>query len=99
VIYHRVSNDNNTTGATGRTGIAYPSGTPDFLWFMMLNFKFSLGVFCRSLFVLCSFFLGYCIVIFFDLQLLITPLVSSDYPFGIFKLCFDVFAHLSLDVV
>jgi len=45
MIYHRVSNDNNTTGATGRTGIAYPSGTPDFLWFMMLNFKFSLGYF------------------------------------------------------
>ena len=42
-------------------------------------------VFCRSLFVSFSplFSPLYCLP-FFDLRLLITPLVSSDYPFGIF---------------
>ena len=43
-------------------------------------------VFCRSLFVSFSplFSPLYCLP-FFDLRLLITPLVSSDYPFGILK--------------
>ena len=41
-------------------------------------------VFCRSLFVLLSFFFWSLCCLSFDIRLLITPLVSSDYPFGIF---------------
>jgi hypothetical protein len=43
-------------------------------------------VFCRSLFVLLFFFFCPLHCLSFDLRLLITPLVSSDYPFGIFWL-------------
>ena len=44
-------------------------------------------MFCRSLFALLFFFfLLLCCLPFFDLLLLITPLVSSDYHFGIFWL-------------
>ena len=38
-----------------------------------------LGMFCRSLFVLCHFFFWpLCCVFFFDLRIMITPLVSSN---------------------
>jgi len=30
MTYHRVCNKSNTTGATRRTGTAYPSGAPEF---------------------------------------------------------------------
>ena len=44
-------------------------------------------LFCRSLFVFWSFLsFGHCIICPSSISLLITPLVSSDYPFGIFWL-------------
>ena len=42
-LYHRVCNQNNTTGVTSETGTVYPSGapkfSPDFWWesFVLLD--------------------------------------------------------------
>ena len=72
----------NTSG----TGTAYPSGapefTPGFKWgscYAIFNFMCMFSWFCRSLFVLWYFFFWpLCCLFFFDLQILITPLVSSN---------------------
>jgi hypothetical protein len=70
-------------GATSATGTAYPSGAPKFTPVLSgVRVARSLGlcvVFCRSLFVLLSFFFWpLCCLSFFDLRILITPLVSSN---------------------
>jgi len=81
VTYHRVYSKINTTGVTRGEGTAYLSGTYLVLvgvaW---LDLYFSVLVFCRSLFVLLSFFSMplHCLS-FFNLRLLITPLVSKWY--------------------
>jgi hypothetical protein len=82
---HRICNYINTTGVTNGTGTAYPSGAPEFIpGFSGVRVTQSLVlctcIFCRSLFVLLSFFF---LAIVLSVLLRFT---DSDYPFGIFKL-------------
>ena len=83
MTYHWLCIYNNTMGATSGAGTAYPSGAPEFtLWFSGVHVTQSLVfsvVFCRSLFVLLSFFLWrlYCFSF---------SITDSDYTFGIFLL-------------
>ena len=51
MTYHRACNQSNTTGATSGAGIAYSSGAPEFTSLVLCV------MFCRSLFILLSFFL------------------------------------------
>ena len=72
----------NTRGVASGAGTAYPSGTPEFIPAcnrVRVTRSFALScMFCRSLFVLLSFFFWpLCCLSFFDVRLLITPLVSS----------------------
>jgi hypothetical protein len=63
-------------------GTAYPSGapdfTPDFKWGSCYSIFSFMCMFCRSLFVLLSFFFLPLCCLSFDLQILITSLVSSN---------------------
>ena len=79
------------SNTTGGTGTAHPSGAPEFKWVRIVRSLFFCVVFCRSLFVL--FLFGHCIVcssfwplycLFFDLRLLIIPLVSSNFSYQSF---------------
>ena len=76
-------NQINTPGAVSGAGTAYPSGaaefTPGFKWCSCYStFRF-LCMFCRSLFVLQYFFFcPLCCLFFFDIRILITPLVSLN---------------------
>jgi hypothetical protein len=78
------------TGAASGAGTVYPSGAPEFipgfLWDSCYsNFSF-ICMFCRSLLVLLYFFFWpLCCLFFFDIQILITPLVS----FGHCVVCFS----------
>jgi hypothetical protein len=75
----RLSSTNLTSGA----GTANPSGAPEFSYgfewgwcYSIFNFMCMFG---RSLFVLLYFFFWpFCCLFFFDLRILITPLVSSN---------------------
>jgi hypothetical protein len=73
----------NTTATRG-SGTAYPSGAPEFTpSFSGVRVTRSIlscmCIFCRSLVVLLSFFFWpLCCLSFFDLRILITPLVSSN---------------------
>ena len=66
MTYHRAWNKINTTDVTNRAGTTYPSVAPKF----DIGFSGARGtqslvfclVFCSSLFVLCPFPLGHCIV-------------------------------------
>ena len=75
---HRVCNKRNMAVVTSGVATAYPAGAPAFpLVFSgvrVAQFVVFCVVFCRSLFVL--FLLTICIVLFFDLRLQITHLVS-----------------------
>ena len=71
------------TGVTTETGTAYPSGapefTPGFLWGPCYSIFSFICMFCRLLFVLLYFFFWpLCSLFFFDIRILITPLVSSN---------------------
>ena len=85
----------NTTGATSGAGTAYPSGVPVFSPSYQRGSCYSISsfmcMFCRSLCVLLSFFFwpffGLC---FFDLRILITPLVSSNSSMEMTTLMFDI---------
>ena len=76
----------NRTGATSGAGTAYPSGarefTPGFQWGSCYSIFSFMCMFCRSLFVLLYFFFWplYCLY-FFDVRVLITPLVSSNFSY------------------
>jgi hypothetical protein len=88
------------------------SSTPVFSGFRFLNFSF-MCVFCRSLFVLLYFFFWpLCCLFFFDIRILITPLISSNSSYviywsmirGVLPLCCKVhyvhyFSMTSLNVV
>jgi len=80
--YHRVCNYSNMTGATCGAGTAYPSGaakfTAGFSGDPVAESLVFCVLFCRSLFIVCPFSFGHCVVLSFDLRLLITH-------FGIFK--------------
>ena len=72
-----------TPSVTSGAGTAYPSGVPDlspvFIGILVVRSLVFCIVFCRSLFVLLSFFnWPLCCLSIFDLQILITPLVSSN---------------------
>ena len=79
MIYHRVCNKITMTGATSGAGSADPSRAPEF------TLVFGGVRFTRSL-VLCVCFIDSCLsfifwllyYLFFDLQIKITPLVSSN---------------------
>ena len=78
----RVYNQINTMGVTSGAGTEHPSGapefTPDFQWGSCYSIFSFMCMFCRSLFVhLTFFFWPLCYLFFFDLRILITPLVSS----------------------
>ena len=89
MTYDRVCNQGNTTGVTSGARTAYPSEAPEFTpGFSGVRVARSLVfcvVFCRSLFVLLSFFFWpLCFLSFFDLRILITSLwylrfTDSDY--------------------
>ena len=80
--YHMmlVSFNSNTTVVTCGTGNYKPTGAPEFTpGFSGVRFARSVALsvmFCRSLFVLFSFFFWPLYCLSFDLRLLITPLVS-----------------------
>ena len=87
MIYHRVSNYINTTGNTNGAETSYPSRvtefTPGSCYSVFSGVRVTrslvLGVmFCRSLFVLLSFFFWPLCCLSFDLRIPITPLVSSN---------------------
>ena len=69
--------------ATSGAGTAYPSGasefTPSFWWGSCYSIFSFICMFCRSLFVLLYFFFWpLCCLFFFDIRMLIAPLVSSN---------------------
>ena len=66
-----------TTGTSSGAGTAYLSGAPEFTPGFYSIFSF-MCMFCRSLFVLLSFFFLPSWCLSFDLRILITPLVSSN---------------------
>ena len=97
MTYHLVCTKSNTKGTTSGAGTAYPSEssefTPAFLWGSCCSiFIFLCSIFYRLLFV--QFILTIVLSVLPSnynfwlpiLYLLITPFVSSDYPFGIFWL-------------
>ena len=82
MTYHRICNYNNATGVTSGGGNAYPSRepefTPGFQWSSCYSIFSFMCMFCRSLFVLLSFFFWPLRCLSFVLRILITPLVSSN---------------------
>jgi len=75
--------NSNTTGVKNRAGAASHSGPPGMRFPPVYSgirgarSLISCVVFCRSLFILLFFFIWSLYCMSFDLQLLITPLVSS----------------------
>ena len=83
MTYHRVCNQNNTTGVASGAGSACLSGalefTPGFQWGSCYSIFSFIHIFCRSLFFfLYFFFWPMCWLFLFDLRILITPQVSSN---------------------
>ena len=83
MAYQRVCNKSYTKGATCGTGTAYPSEahefTPGFYWGSCYSIFSFICRSCRSLFVfLYFFFWSLCCLFFFDIRILIAPLVSSN---------------------
>ena len=81
--YTRVCNQIDATGATSGARTADPSRapefTPGFQWSSCCSIFSFICMFCRSLFVLLSFFFRpLCCLSFFDLRILITSLVPSN---------------------
>ena len=83
MIYHRILKISNTTDATSRAGIAYPSKAPVFtsvlLGFLSLNIYVVCVVLCRSLFVFLAPFLWPLYCLSFNKRFLNTSLVSSSF--------------------
>ena len=83
MIFFLARSKKNTTGVSYGAETVYPSGAPDFTpdfkkgsCYSILSF---ICMFCRSLFVcLYFFFWPLCCLFFFDIRVLITPLVSSN---------------------
>ena len=94
MIYHLVRNRSNTTGATYEAGTAYPSRAPaftaDFSEVRVARSLVFCVMFCRSLFVLLSFFPWplYCLP-FFDVRLLVTPLTYSNFRHFLLKFLYQ----------
>ena len=85
MAYHQVCDQSSTKGATRKAGAACPSGahefTPDFSGVVVARSLVFFVVFLRLLVFFCPFSFDYCIVCTFDLQILITPLVSSNFSY------------------
>ena len=85
MIYQRILKISNTTDATSRAGIAYPSEahvfTPDLLGFLLLNIYMACVVLCRSLFVYLALFFWPLYCLSFNERFLntCTSLVSSSF--------------------
>ena len=83
MTYHRVCNYINTTGATSGAGTTYPSGHPSSpSVFIGVGVTQSL-VLCvcfvdRRCLSFCTFFWALCCLFFFDIRILIAPLVTSN---------------------
>jgi hypothetical protein len=79
MTYHWIDNNSITTGATCGAGTAYPSGATSvfFIGGYVARFFVFCVMFCRSLFVLLTFFLAIA---------LSALRFVSNYPFDIFKL-------------
>ena len=90
MTYHRVCTQINMTGATRGAGTAYPQVasefTPVFQWGLCYSMFSFMCMFCRSLFALLYFFLWPLCGQFFDLRILITPLVSSNSFYTVLKI-------------
>ena len=87
MTYHRVCNQINTTGVISGAGTAYPLGAPEFTpGFIGVRVTRSL-IYCVCLVDRCLFFCTfsfwplYCL--FFDLRILIAPLVSSNSSYAV----------------
>jgi len=79
MICQLVFNKSKTASATRRAGNAYPSGAPEFTPVFsgvhVTQFFVLCVMFCRSLFIVLSFFFWLlCCLSFFGLQILITSL-------------------------
>jgi hypothetical protein len=85
MTYHRNFNTGNTTGVNGTPGTVYHSKALAFTTVLsgvhLAQSKIFGVVFRRSLFVILSFFVWPLYYLSFDLRFLITPLVSSNFPF------------------
>ena len=78
MTYHRICNQSSTLGATSGAGTAYPSGASEFTSGFQCGSCY-LILFCTSLFVLlCFFFRPLRCLFFFDIWILISPLLSSN---------------------
>ena len=82
MTYHRVCNLIKTTGASSRAGTAYPFGSHEFIPVFSevrgtRSFSF-MCMFCRSLFVHVCFSFWPLRCLFFNIPILIVPLVSSN---------------------
>ena len=82
ITYHRVCNQINTTGVTRGARTDYLSGahefTPGIWWGSCYSIFSFICMFCRSMVVLFYFFRRPLCCLFFDIRILITPLVSSN---------------------
>ena len=79
------TNDCYKTATTNGAGTAYPSEHPRFQWGSCSSILSFMCMFCRSLFVLLYFFFWpMCCLFFFDIRILITPLVSSNSSYNEF---------------
>ena len=79
-----VSFNSNTTSATCGTGTVYPSGAPEYIpgfsGIPVAQCLLNKVIICRSLFVFLSFVDWPVYCLFFDLRLLITPLITFIVP-------------------
>ena len=80
----RACNQINTTDATSGAGTTYPSGAPGFTssfqWASCYSIFSFICMLCRWLFVLLYFFFWpLCCLLFFDIRILITPLISCGH--------------------
>jgi hypothetical protein len=87
----------NATGSTSGGGTAYLSGVPDFSLGVTISLVLCV-MFCRSLFVLLSFFFWPLYWLsFFDLRILFTPLVFSNSSVCLLKR--DIVSNLFWSVI
>ena len=83
ISYHRVCNQNNTTGEISGAGAIFPSGAPDFTPGFQWGSCYSIFSFmCNVLQIVVCPFVLFLLAIVLSVLLRFT---DSDYPFGIFK--------------
>ena len=89
MTYHRVCNQINTMGVTSGAGTDYPSKVPGFtpvlVGFVLFDDQIYMYVLQIVVCTLYFFFWPLCCLFFFDIRILITPLVSLNLSYGPFK--------------